>query len=1086
MPALTFGLKDITGLEDVPNASYEIRRLPADAPQRDGDTLISTVPFRSTFNRVGRAMVTLPVSAVGTYYVLFVPNYVSVTFLVDADSTTIVPVSLPDPIGPTPGPEGPPGQRGDEGPAGHAGAAGRDGSQGEVGPEGSSYLYIFQASALVPNRPVGGTFNTNDGTLVAPAGWSTDPVIPPLNQDLYFSVTVVHHTHIGVIIPVWSDVGEAGAQGPPGTTGAAGPRGHVGDTGAAGPRGHMGVRGLQGPQGDPGESAVGPAPGPGGTSDYDLLTNKPIVRLVQPSADTSHVVIQDANGTLLYTLGHGHVARVVNWGRLATGATLEAHGGYPEVTYRGTINSLPPNTWVDGDAYFEREGSNWVRNSGGHGFPYQPPNWRGAWGYRRDAEAAVTGVDDIACFILDPDNDNRVYPHVVVPPYSPGENANWRTQPVGYVDPGRLLTTPSDAIDGQGPQVVGGAWKNVHALTLDDIFPHVGRIPPPSQVQPTENYLFLTEGYSEGLRQDAVMTVGFDGALAGFGAASPGPAFGSINRPSPVVRLFGIGNADNFNQETLSSYSKTWIDDVASVYIEGVAYLLGVRFREGALFSRRIQDYPEGLDSATLDINFRMLDGDFYFTNGVGDVFTRGLYELLILDGLWTYDALTSLGIIHIDGTGPPTTQPFRPGQGYVNDLGQLWIGGGTFAYHSVDPEGTDAGFVHTKYVRNPITRTEIFDTAGDGGFTHIRNGGPTGFTQWQGAGNYVENLLWREVWNYLVEHVLVGAARATAIRYRDHAFFAGSFPSLIPALRIIDIFIGGDPFEADTYFWGDSSLGGTGLQVVTALTPGTVERSDNFFWNGPFQTGRDVQDYLEGHLYGMIKDIIEPGANVTITADDSDETLSIAATAGGGGGADGVVTAGTITAGINGIALRLERSVGNDVVIPPVSLINVLNFSDLNGGISSAQIPDDTIHRAAILDDQVNEQKLSASVRAQLGGGGGGGPFTWPVPTEIDVTLSQNLGIAIGYLIDNIANDITVQARAAGGGVAYTRIPGSWLPEENAGASIGGSGLKIPISHNRRMYLARTAAGQLLAAVNNTDVGTAFNFRITEDPVAT
>ena len=503
--------------------------------------------------------------------------------------------------------------------------------------------------------------------------------------------------------------------------------------------------------------------------------------------------------------------------------------------------------------------------------------------------------------------------------FTAGSSASWRLVAVGYVDPTRLLPDPTDH-EGDIVEVRadGTGYDLVRPLQPDDIIPHVGRIKAmPTAADP--DLVFLTESYSEGARSDATLTVGFDGALSGYSDVQTGLGFGLFDAASPIARLFGIGTASSYNVETLSSFSKSWVNDVASIWIAGDTYTLGVAFREGSLWSRRIQGFPSGLSAATLSVNVRMLDNDWYFTTGIGNVYGQGLYEKIDLDddGL-LYDALTSLGFVHVDGVGPPTQPPTRPVQGYGNDLGQLWISGGTFAYHTVDPTGSESAFTHALYVSDPVTRTQIFDEAGDGGFSWIIAGGVTGFVQWQGAGNYVENLLWREVWNYIAEHVYgpgSGANHQTAVRYRDHAFFAGGFHTLTPALRVIDIFLGGDPFAPDTYFWGKNVVSpADGLRVVDTLVPGDVERSDNFFWNGPFQTLRDVQDYVEDHHYGMIKDVLVAGANVTITADDADQTLTIAAGGGGGGGADGVVETATMMVTGQALLLTLGLTVGPDV----------------------------------------------------------------------------------------------------------------------------------------------------------------------------
>ena len=633
-------------------------------------------------------------------------------------------------------------------------------------------------------------------------------------------------------------------------------------------------------------SGIIPEVGGGGTSDYDDLTDKPILNMspAVASADTADVLIwDDAAKTLYRTIGHAHTGRAVTWEKLPEPTSLDAHAAYPATQYQGTRNSDHPQNWLIGYSYFIRQGSYWTyRNATGHGANYQPPQWKGApnGGSRADAESNVSAVDDIACFIFDPDDDNRVFPYRVLT-ITPGTPETWRVQAVGYVDPGRLLPDPTghdgDTVEANED---GTGYHLVHSLQPDDFIPHVGRIPDPVDITAdSPDLLFLSHTYSKGQPQDATMTVGFAGGLAGFGAATPGPAFGSMSEPSPIVRLFGIGSAADYNLETLSAFSKTFIDEVAMVRIKSVNYALGQTFREGALFSRRLQNFPENLSDAELDINIIMTDTEAYFTTGVGDVFNRNLYGKLEVDEGYVYDEYAITTRIHSTGTGPPTESPTRPNLTYQNSLAQVWVGGGTYVYHAVDPTGTSEAFTHEKYVAHPSTRTEIFSVGGDGGFTWVRNLGVSGFSQWQGAQNYVEGLLFREVWNYLAEHIYpTGSDHDDAIALRDHGFFAGGFHHQVEALRVVDIALAGDPFVEDRYFWGGNTVGNSGLKLITTFVPGTVSRSDTFFWRGPLATTQDITTYFEANSYVFTKDELVEGSNITITADDADQTLTISA----------------------------------------------------------------------------------------------------------------------------------------------------------------------------------------------------------------
>ena len=425
--------------------------------------------------------------------------------------------------------------------------------------------------------------------------------------------------------------------------------------------------------------------GGGGSTNYNDLTNKPIVRMdvPVPSAATEDVLLMDANGDIFNTVGHAHVGRIVEWGRLAIDATLVAHGGYPEVTYRGTINNTPPAGWADGDAYFEREGSNWTRNSGGHGFPYTPPNWRGAWAYKRDADASATAVDDIACFVFDPDNDNRVFAHVVIT-FTAGVPSSWRLVKVGYVDPGRLLRPPNYANEGMVPEVVNGQWTTVRPLSLDDIEPHVGRVPqdPPAT---SHERIYLTHGYSEGIREDAIITIGRSEPFGGYSAAYTGLDFGAINKPSPMARLFGTGDAVNgSNLESLQSQSNTWITDLDELWFDNVEYAFSPEsHREGSLWNRRVVDYPEDVADGDYPVNYRDTEGNWYFTSGVGVQYDAGPYGLVALeDGSFKYFPYRPSSSVHSSGTGNPLGIPEFEEQTYRNILGKQWNAAGQFARH--------------------------------------------------------------------------------------------------------------------------------------------------------------------------------------------------------------------------------------------------------------------------------------------------------------------------------------------------------------------------------------------------------------------
>ena len=477
------------------------------------------------------------------------------------------------------------------------------------------------------------------------------------------AVNVTQDTRLDTLEALPPGGGTPGADGMDGMDGMDGADGMDGMDGADGERGPIGPEGPQGPQGPAGGGEGG------GTSDYNALTNKPVVNSTPAVAEASklNVLQWDTSTKKLYTtVGHAHVGRTVEWGRLAIDTMLDAHGGYPAVIYRGTVNSMPPSTWATGDAYYVREGSSWTRNSGGHGFPYQPPQWSGAWAYRADAEAHVDEVDDIAAFVFDPEDDSRVFPHAVTS-YTAGTPSSYRLIDVGHIDPSRLLPNPTDHNDGEVLEIVGGVWDTVRALQIDDFFPHVGVLPPATETSP--DFLYLSHPYSRGSQMDATLTVEFDGALAGYRNVAIGTALGSTSRPSPILSIDGVVTGNQFTLDLVRSFSKTFIHDLHRQSFNGVLYNYGVPERVGGLWVTRILNppsfpIPTGATSVDLTYNFQLDDNAWYFTDGVGDVFGQGAYQKINLGDRYIYDALATLGFVHVDGTGPPTTQPERPVQG--------------------------------------------------------------------------------------------------------------------------------------------------------------------------------------------------------------------------------------------------------------------------------------------------------------------------------------------------------------------------------------------------------------------------------------
>ena len=101
---------------------------------------------------------------------------------------------------------------------------------------------------------------------------------------------------------------------------------------------------------------------------------------------------------LARTLPRHTTPQTLTWERLPVDEVLAAHGVYAAVTYKGVLASQYPAIVTNGDAYFVRLGSEWIRGIGGHWVGYLPPNDLGPFSYESDAEAQVTAVGQIAEF----------------------------------------------------------------------------------------------------------------------------------------------------------------------------------------------------------------------------------------------------------------------------------------------------------------------------------------------------------------------------------------------------------------------------------------------------------------------------------------------------------------------------------------------------------------------------------------------------------------------------------------------------------------------------------------------------------------
>ena len=136
----------------------------------------------------------------------------------------------------------------------------------------------------------------------------------------------------------------------------------------------------------------------------------------------------------------------------------------------------------------------------------------------------MRAVGEIAAFVRD--GETQRYPNRVTA-FTPGAPADYRLVPIRY------LPDPSGK---GGFELTVEAGGTGYALTppRPPSIPEVGQIP--DALAGGSDAVFLTEGYTEGTKSDATITVGFGGGLAGYVDAAIGRPHRQHLRAQPHPR----------------------------------------------------------------------------------------------------------------------------------------------------------------------------------------------------------------------------------------------------------------------------------------------------------------------------------------------------------------------------------------------------------------------------------------------------------------------------------------------------------------------------------------------------------------------
>ena len=393
---------------------------------------------------------------------------------------------------------------------------------------------------------------------------------------------------------------------------------------------------------------------------------------------------------------------------------------------------------------------------------------------------------------------------------------------------------------------------------IDPLF--VERSTLPAVTDDSPDLVYLSHGHSVGGRADAVIDVGFSpSGVAGYSSGEIGGVLGSINTPSPLAEVFGLGSAADYLLESVYWLNRADFEEFDNVYINNVSYVLGdiAEVPGGGAFLRRIVDYPTGLATAQVNINFERVDESFYFNDGATEIVESGLYQKTDNgQNVTIYDRVPTESVRHRDQIGPPLVAPNKGGLLDTDDLGRIWSAAGQVFRVLTPPTGdsevmslADLG---PQYVPDPAGYADLQDRGGEGAWYIVRFSHNLVQIQGPALSDLVLVLTWIDVWTWLVDNVTGYNTNDFRFQLRDETTFLGSYDSEDDALAELQFVLGGHPFPdlaTHQYVYNvnhTTPAGASKVRRITAFVPGQVQRRDDFHWVGPHATVAYVDSEMQ------------------------------------------------------------------------------------------------------------------------------------------------------------------------------------------------------------------------------------------------
>ena len=418
----------------------------------------------------------------------------------------------------------------------------------------------------------------------------------------------------------------------------------------------------------------------------------------------------------------------------------------------------------------------------------------------------------------------------------------------------------------------GPIYSTTRLPTRADSFPHVSRIPVATADSP--EVVYLDHPYHEGgVRRDATLRIGSDGNLSGYIDPRLGATIGSINEPSPVIRIQVLIGSDGTTIErwnTLEVFEQSAANEFDRVFLNNAEYQLGIPFAQSGVWKRRFLTEPSGFQIDTnISFNLRRLDNSSFFTDGSGVRFNPGLWQKYVVrDGLFAYDHLSGPRIAHTDGVGEPLQEPTRNGEFYVDNLAQTWVG--LVDRHTLTTPSavTTAILQFDQYLPAPGQLSDLLNSAGVAGFTWIPTIGERELIQALSAtpGDIDQHRSWIDTWTLVAaQHPQQTSPNeyADAIANRDAVWLGGFHDPESAADEASHIINQADYDAGRRIFYGHAGGGTQGIYRFTSYVQGTVTSRSDGHWVGPFATIADIERIANDVLDDATKPVADEAAAI-------------------------------------------------------------------------------------------------------------------------------------------------------------------------------------------------------------------------------